>query len=81
VADRPFLPNKADARKFCLVVGIASLALACVQIISPTATMPSGRWSFITRPVFEVFGAYGLAGLSALIGALLIGIALGRRQD
>jgi len=72
VAPRSFYPSKADARRFCLVIGICCFALVVVELAAPRATAPTGRWSWLTAPIFEAFGSFGLAVVWAVLGLILI---------
>lgn len=78
MSERPFFPDKADSKKFCLAIGIGAWALAIVDLVSPPPTAPTGRWSWLIRPIYELFGAYGLAVLYFVAGCILVGISLKR---
>jgi len=78
MAQRPFYPNKDDARRFCLVMGFVFFALVVVELAAPRATAPTGRWSWVTAPVFEAFGSFGLAVVWAVLGLFLIAVSAKR---
>jgi hypothetical protein len=69
---RPLLLDKADARKFVLAVGVGTWAMALVEFISPRPESPTGRWSWLTAPIYDSFGAHGLAALWFAIGCFMI---------
>ena len=78
MAERPFLPDKHEARKFCLAIGIGVLALAVVEVVSPRTVAPTGRWSWLTAPIYENFGTYGMAIWWVVVGLVLIGASFQR---
>jgi len=78
MTERATLLSKDDSRRFCLVIGICSLALAIVEFVSPRTLAPTGRWSWLTAPIYESLGAYGLAILWVALGAFLVLISMKR---
>jgi len=78
MADRPFLPDKSGAKRFCLAIGIGACALSVVEIVWPRGTVPTGNWSWLTRPLYDVFGSYGVAVLYMIVGLFLIVVAVRR---
>ena len=78
MTQRSFYLSKEDARRFCLVMGIVFFALVVVELAAPRATAPTGRWSWLIAPVFEVFGPFGLAVVWAILGLLLIAVSAKR---
>jgi hypothetical protein len=71
MSDRPFLPDKADARKFCIAVAIGTWAMALTELLYPSQTAPTGRWSWITGAIFNSAGSKGLAVLWVAVGTFL----------
>jgi hypothetical protein len=78
MTERPFLPSKEDSRRFCVAIGIVGWVLAIIEFVSPRTVTPTGRWSWLTAPIYEAFGAYGLAILWALGGAFLVLVSMKR---
>jgi hypothetical protein len=74
--DQSFLLSKADAKKAGLAIGIGSLVMAITEIADPPVVAPTGRWSWLTAPIFEAFGPYGLCALWVVIGVFLIAVSL-----
>jgi hypothetical protein len=81
VANRPFTPSKADARRFCLALGIGALVMALLQLLYPRTNAPSGRWSWVTGPLYDVFGSHGLAAFFAVLGVFLLSIGLSKQGE
>jgi hypothetical protein len=79
-ADGSFLPNKTNSKKFCLALGVGAWAMALIELISPHAPTPTGRWAWLRSPIYENFGAYGLAVLWVVVGLILIAPSL-KRDD
>jgi hypothetical protein len=78
MSERRFLPIKSDARRFVLAIGIVAFVMVVVELASPRATAPTGRWSWLTAPIFEAFGSFGLAIVWAIVGLILVTVSAKR---
>ncbi len=78
VTQRSFLPSKQGSTQLLLALGIGTWGLALVELISPRIAAPTGRWSWLIAPVFNTFGAFGLAILWVVLGAFLILVSMGK---
>jgi hypothetical protein len=69
---KPFLLDKADAKKFVWIMGVGSWFMALNEFINPTIEVPTGRWSILFVPIYNNFGSNGLVLLWFLLGLYLI---------
>jgi hypothetical protein len=76
MTDDPLVLSKADAKRLCLVFGIVSLAVALVNYLGPISEQFTGRWGWLLAPIHQTFGPSGIAAFFAIIGIVLIAIAL-----
>jgi hypothetical protein len=60
-------------RRVRLVAGVVFLTLAVMDFMSPnSASLSTGRWSWLYRMVTEAFGPYGYVILEAIVGLAFI---------
>jgi len=69
--DRPFLPDKASARVFARIIGIVSIALGVLALWQGHGR-PTGNWSWLTGPIFDVAGNVGIALFYFTVGSFLL---------
>ena len=81
IVQRSFLPSKENPRKFCFVMAIVFFALVVVELSAPRATAPTGRWSWLTGPIFDAFGSFGLAVVWAVLGLFLVAVSANRDAE
>ena len=55
-----------------LVLGIVAFVMVVVELAAPRATAPTGRWGWLTAPIFEMLGSFGLAIVWAIVGLILV---------
>lgn len=63
--------DKSDAKKACIAFSIGAWATALVELIHPTLTAPTGRWSWLTGSIFNAAGSFGLVVLWGIVGSFL----------
>jgi hypothetical protein len=59
---------REEARSFLLAVAVGTLAIAMVELASPTALAPSALWNGWAPPLADALGSYGLAGFCVVLG-------------
>lgn len=53
-------------------IGMCCLVLGITQVAYPSASRPTGRWSFVLGPLFDAFGLIGPAMLPIIFGISLV---------
>ena len=81
MANRPFMPSKADARRLCLALGIVGLVMSVLQLSYPQTSAPTGRWSWLIGPIYGFFGSFGIAAFFAALGLFLLIIGLRQQGE
>ena len=81
MANRPFMPSKADAPRLCLALGFVAFVMAVLQLSYAQTSAPTGRWSWLIRPIYEVFGSVGLAAFFTILGLFLLIIGLRKKGE
>jgi len=79
MADRPFLPDKAGAKVFARIMGIVLLALGVVTLWQRSGR-PTGNWSWLTGPIFDVAGNVGIALFYGALGLFLLLVGLRTKE-
>lgn len=65
-----------NKRNFWIGMGLVSMLLALSNEFDGAGQRPTGRWSWVTGPLFDAFGNRGISALWLAIGALCILAAL-----
>lgn len=63
--------DKSDAKKACIAFAIGAWAMALVELLYPTITAPTGKWSWLTGSIFNEVGSLGLVVLWVVVGGFL----------
>lgn len=53
-------------------IGLCGVILGIAKLISPSLERPTGRWSFIFGPLFDLFGVSGVGLINVIIGVTFI---------
>lgn len=66
--------NRRDKAIGYLALGVCLVAIGLFDVAQPTSGRPTGRWSFLLGPLFDVFGLVGPGMFSVAVG-LVFGVA------